>query len=125
MITDPAGLPADHSVLDGDTLIGPAVWAVLQGVQLSTVYRSTGLANKRRAAGTPKPGDMPEPAKMAGQTPLWTVSAYREWEVSRPGRGAGSGRPRKHDGPRMRPRVDLPVECPHCHREITEADLRR
>jgi hypothetical protein len=123
VITDPAKLPADPSAIVDDTLISPAVWAALQHVELSTVYRNNTLARKRRAASILKPGDMPEPDETVGQTPMWLMSAYRAWDASRPGRGAGAGRPATRTGPRVRHRVELPISCPHCKHTITEADL--
>jgi len=124
IITDPAKLPADRAKLPGDTLIGPAVWAALQRVELATVYRNHTLAGQRRTQGTTKRGDMPAPVQVIGQTPVWTVADYRAWAAARPGRGAGAGRPRRDGPPPVRQRVGLPVACPHCHHEITAADLK-
>jgi hypothetical protein len=127
MITDPGKLPADRKTIADDTLINQAVWAALQGVELGTVYSNTTRSNKRRAAGNPKAGDMPAADETAGQTPMWRMSSYRRWEAARPGMGAGAGRPRgsaRGSGPRVRrPRVELPISCPHCKHEITAADL--
>lgn len=124
VITDPAELPADVAAIPDDTQVGPQVWAALQGVELSTVYRNNTLASKRRVSGTVKAGDMPEPARHIGQTPVWAMSAYRAWQAARPGKGAGAGRPRRPGGPAKRERASLPLECPHCHKEITAAQLR-
>jgi hypothetical protein len=126
VITEPAELPADVASIPDDTQIGPAVWAKLQGVALSTVYRNNTLAGKNRAAEKPKPGDMPAPVRHIGQTPVWPIGgdgSYRAWEASRPGKGAGAGRPRNPDGPKPRERATLPINCPHCHHDITAADL--
>ena len=56
------------------------------GVAVSTVhaYRSREL--------------LPEPT-MIGRTPAWTAQQIADWKASRPGRGAGGGRPRKKDAP--------------------------
>jgi predicted DNA-binding transcriptional regulator AlpA len=42
-------------------------------------------------------GQMPEPALRLGRTrrPVWTRQQIDEWVASRPGQGAGGGRPRK------------------------------
>jgi hypothetical protein len=123
VLTDPAELPADVDSIPGGTQIGPEVWARLQGVALATVYRNNTLAGQRRKVRAVKPGDMPEPARHIGQTPVWPMDAYRAWQASRPGKGAGAGRPRRPGGPAKRERASLPLECPHCHREVTSADL--
>jgi hypothetical protein len=111
IITDPTLLPEDRAAIPDDTLINPAVWAKLQGVELSTVYRNNTMANKRRADGTSKAGDMPKADQTVGQTPMWFMSSYRAWDASRPGMGRGAGRPRKSTGPRERHRVELPITC--------------
>jgi hypothetical protein len=124
VVTEAAELPPDREAIPDDTQIGPAVWAALQGVALSTVYRNNTLASKRRAAGTVKAGDMPEPARHIGQTPVWSMSAYRAWQAGRPGKGAGAGRPRRPGGPAKRERASLPLDCPHCGEEITAGQVR-
>lgn len=39
---------------------------------------------------------LPEPDAMIGRTRGWLPATIDEWNASRPGRGAGGGRPRKH-----------------------------
>jgi hypothetical protein len=123
IITDPAKLPADRAAIPGDTLINPQVWAKLQGVQLGTVYSVYAKSGKRRAAGEPKAGDMPAAEETIGQTPMWSMATYRAWDESRPGRGAGAGRPPVRPEGFVRHRVELPISCPHCKHEITKTDL--
>ncbi|MCA4741560.1 hypothetical protein H8Z64_23990 [Mycobacterium avium subsp. hominissuis] len=50
-------------------------------------------ANRRRAAGKPRPGDLPEPDHFFGRTPVWRLSTITQWQAARPGQGAGGGRP--------------------------------
>lgn len=52
------------------------------GVAVSTVY-----AYRRDKI-------LPEPV-MIGRTPTWDRDVIEAWELTRPGRGAGGGRPRK------------------------------
>lgn len=40
-------------------------------------------------------GDIPAPDRHFGRAPAWRVSTIEAWLQSRPGRGAGGGRPRK------------------------------
>jgi predicted DNA-binding transcriptional regulator AlpA len=40
-------------------------------------------------------GQCPEPDGRAGQAPWWYEATITAWIASRPGRGAGGGRPRK------------------------------
>lgn len=40
-------------------------------------------------------GSAPEPDGHLGSTPWWTRKTITRWQATRPGRGAGGGRPRK------------------------------
>lgn len=40
-------------------------------------------------------GRAPAPDGYTGRTPTWRASTVDEWAKTRPGRGAGGGRPRK------------------------------
>jgi len=73
--------------------------AHLAGVEVVTArtYHTRATANRR--AGTPKPGDLPAPDQVFGQSPVWTRDTIDTWLKQRPGRGAGGGRPRKTDRP--------------------------
>ncbi|MGD9622360.1 MAG: hypothetical protein AB7G47_20245 [Mycolicibacterium sp.] len=51
-------------------------------------------ANRNRANGTPRPGDLPEPDQLYSGRPVWHIDTITAWETSRPGPGAGGGRPR-------------------------------
>ena len=48
-------------------------------------------ANRRRAAGEPRLGDLPEPDHRFGRTPVWLLATIEDWQASRPGQGAGGG----------------------------------
>ncbi len=61
--------------------------AELLGVSPTTVTRY-------RAADRAKYG-FPEPDGHIGGRPWWWSTAIEKWEKSRPGMGAGAGRPRK------------------------------
>lgn len=39
---------------------------------------------------------LPEPDALIGRTRGWLPETIDEWNASRPGRGVGGGRPRKH-----------------------------
>src|ERR1019366_9441704 len=106
---------------DGD-MITVDVWAVLQGVSKVTAQSNLSKANARRAAGEPRAGDMPEPDDRAGQTPLYLMGTYRAWAAARPGRSGAKGTGSR-GGTGEGKRVRLPLECPHCHHQVTEADL--
>ncbi|MFH8577146.1 endonuclease VII domain-containing protein [Streptomyces zaomyceticus] len=41
-------------------------------------------ARKNREAGTPRPGDLPEPDGYAGQRPYWTEETVAAWDDARP-----------------------------------------
>lgn len=122
IIPDPAALPEDRAAIPDDTLITPSVWAELQGVTHGTVTHNKALHDRRRGTPDARPGDMPPASPhRIGQTPTWTMGAYRAWDASRPGKGTGAGRPVTRTEPRTR--VSLPISCPHCHHDITKADL--
>jgi predicted DNA-binding transcriptional regulator AlpA len=40
-------------------------------------------------------GDMPEPDGHLARSPWWWSSTIDAWQPTRPGKGAGAGRPRK------------------------------
>lgn len=40
--------------------------------------------------------ELPEPDALIGRTRGWLPETIAEWNSSRPGRGVGGGRPRKH-----------------------------
>lgn len=69
--------------LHPDTLLDVAGVARLLGVSEATVraYRSRGL--------------LPEPCGHLMGSPWWTRPVITRWQQTRPGRGAGGGRPRK------------------------------
>lgn len=41
----------------------------------------------------PKPGDLPPPDRHFGRSPVWYPETIENWLPTRPGRGAGGGRP--------------------------------
>lgn len=50
---------------------------------------SAGTASKSRR----QPHGLPAPDAMVGNTPVWFRATFEAWRASRPGRGAGGGRP--------------------------------
>jgi hypothetical protein len=121
--TDPEKVPADRSVVPDTDVITIDVWARLQGVSKVTAQSNLSKSNKRREAGEPRPGDMPEPDDRVGQTPVYLMGTYRAWEAARPGRSGGTTGTGSRGGQGAGKRVRLPLECPHCHHQVTEADL--
>lgn len=54
------------------------------------VYGYRYVSGKRRKAGTPKPGDLPQEDEMHGRTAAWRPATITGWQ--RPGPGSGGGR---------------------------------
>lgn len=48
-------------------------------------------ARQNRRNGVEKPGDLPEPDRYFGKTPVWKETTIKKWMKNRPGRGAGGG----------------------------------
>lgn len=65
--------------------------AVRLGWSLKTARTMHYRANRRRAAGEPRPGDLPEPDHRFGRTPVWLEDTIDRFEATRPGQGAGGG----------------------------------
>lgn len=126
LLTSPGEIPKDRKTIPDDAFINIRVWAALQGVKVGSVHRNRTAAEARRKAGESRPGDMPPAAEKETQTlgfPVWSMASYRAWEKNRPGKGAGAGRP-KGSGKNLPPNVvRLPVDCPHCGKEITRYDV--
>lgn len=131
--TQVAELPASRDeIADGD-LIGAAVWAHLQNVEMSTFHSQLSRSRRHRLhdAAHPGekpqsvPGDIPDPDQPAGRTPLWLMSTYRAWEGQRPGQSSSRGKTGagSRGGRGANAQVRLPLQCPHCRHEITEADV--
>jgi hypothetical protein len=134
ILTDPEKIPADRSQIPDEALIGTEVWAALQGVTMNTFYSqlSRSRAHRKHDAEHPgeepavRPGDIPERDDRAGNAPLWRMRTYRQWEKSRPGKASSLGKaggPGSRGGRGAGKVVRLPVQCPHCHHEITAADM--
>jgi len=134
VLNDLADIPADRARIADTDLITPVVWAALQGVELSTFYsmNARSRAHRRHDAEHPDakrqvvPGDIPPEDETAGQTPMWYMSTYRAWWAQRPGQASARGKAgaqgsRGGRGPGRQ--VRLPIECPHCHTEITGEEL--
>lgn len=63
------------------------------GVTHETVSTYHTKAEAHRKAGTPQPGDLPEPDLRVAGHPAWKLEAIIRWERTRPGQGKGGGRP--------------------------------
>lgn len=74
---DPALIPGDPWALDDDFLIGPRQWAELAGVSEDRVIARRSEAARRRAQGTPQPGDMPAEDEKRGNSPRWRMATFR------------------------------------------------
>jgi hypothetical protein len=62
------------------------------GIESARAYQSRAVQHRKMAArtGDPshiRPGDLPEPDRYAGQSPLWFRSTIDRWNANRPGRG--------------------------------------
>ncbi|KAB2344864.1 hypothetical protein [Actinomadura rudentiformis] len=123
LIDTPDQLPKKHADVPDEALISIAVWAHLQGVKPETVRSNRVRSEARRKAGTPQAGDMPPSDRMVSKAPMWRMASYRAWLTSRPGKGAGAGRPKGTGRPLGPRKVALPLDCPHCGHVITAADL--
>lgn len=152
LIISPDAIPANVDEIPDGTFINVKVWAALQGVQEATVYSVLTRSARRRAEkerydkavaayqeaaaagrapktapevrkppGLPLPGDMPPHDDKVGRVSVYKMSTYRQWHARRPGQAAGAGRPRGI--PRARANIKLPIDCPHCHQEITPEDM--
>ena|SRR5689334_1235753 len=58
---------------------------------IKTARTMQNRANRRRAAGDSRPGDLPKEDHRVGRIPLWLTTTIEHWERERPGRGAGGG----------------------------------
>lgn len=77
--------------------------SIMIGVKYSAMrrYQQDATRNRRLAAefNDPsyiRPGDLPPPDARYRRAPLWKHETIKQWRQSRPGRGAGGGRPRKN-----------------------------
>lgn len=69
--------------------------AVVLGVTYNSARTYHGRAEINRRIGAVKPGDLPPPDRKFGRSPVWYPKTIEKWLPSRPGRGAGGGRPSK------------------------------
>jgi hypothetical protein len=58
---------------------------------IKTARTMQNRANRRRAAGASRPGDLPKEDHRVGRIPLWLTTTIEHWERDRPGRGTGGG----------------------------------
>lgn len=72
-------------------LLGYEEVATRIGVEIRAVRTYLAKARAHRAAGNPRPGDLPEPDLVIGKSPAWYEATIVKWEKHRPGRGAGGG----------------------------------
>ncbi len=81
-------------------------------VEYSSARTYHGRAEINRRRGTVRPGDMPPPDWKVGNSPVWLIEKIVLWNNnSRPGKGAGGGRPRGTV-------VVVRQECPLCHQKV-------
>lgn len=78
---------------DADPYLDTREAAALAGVAYATMRYYLQQARAHRAAGKPRPGDLPEPDRYFGRSPAWRRSTITTWLDNRPGQGAGGGRP--------------------------------
>ncbi|WP_141575892.1 hypothetical protein [Actinomadura sp. WMMA1423] len=126
VLQDPAEIPADPADIPPEALINIDVWAALQGVKKTTVEANRSRHNARRGTPQARAGDMPGEDTVLGRVPFWRMSTFREWQASKPGKGAGAGRPKGTGGkysPRAPRTLQLPGSCPHCEETIRRKDL--
>lgn len=133
ILTDTGKIPADRAAIPDDELIGTEVWAALQQVTMNTFYSqlTRSRAHRKHDAEHPgeppavRPGDIPEADERAGNAPLWYMRTYRAWERQRPGQASSLGKAGAgvRGGRGAGKVVRLPAQCPHCHQQITAADI--
>lgn len=67
--------------------------AEILGATLGSVQTYHTRAKRNRRNSNPRPGDLPPPDGKFGNSPVWYRETIMRWKESRPGRGAGGGRP--------------------------------
>lgn len=65
------------------------------GLGVTTVRNYHQRAERNRREHRERPGDFPPPDQHFGRTPVWRAATIAQWQRTRPGRGAGGGRPRR------------------------------
>lgn len=62
------------------------------GVTVDSIRVYHQRAARNRRDGNARPGDLPEPDRHYGRSPVWKLQSIIRWEAKRPGRGVGGGR---------------------------------
>ncbi|MDO3042077.1 helix-turn-helix domain-containing protein [Mycobacteroides abscessus] len=97
MPTTTQARPYDAHMATTDTpppgTVSLATLAEEMGWKPATASTMLWRAERRRKEGTPKPGDLPEPAGRIGKSPYFWETDIARWKQERPGPGAGGGRP--------------------------------
>ena len=75
-------------------LVDLATIAEMLGVTVGSARTYNQRARVNRRNRTPKPGDLPAADTYLGGSPCWRRQTIEHWIATRPGRGAGGGRPR-------------------------------
>ena len=65
------------------------------GVKYTTMRVYVAKANVRRREGQSRPGDIPPPDAVFGQSPVWKPSTIEQWRAHRPGKGVGGAEARE------------------------------
>lgn len=95
VVTADGGAAYDACMATGESLHGeyltlPQI-AERMNWTVKTARTMQNRANRRRAAGQSRPGDLPKEDHRLGRVPLWLNTTIDQWERDRPGQGAGGG----------------------------------
>lgn len=92
--------PSNIAGMTAPTLLDLRAAAEVAEVKYRTMRNYHQTAERRRRLAAEKndpsiirPGDLPPPDEIYGRSPVWKLSTINAWKRTRPGRGAGGGRP--------------------------------
>ena len=81
------------------------------GIKPRTLRVYLAQANRRREEGTSKPGDIPPPDEIFGQSPVWKPATIDRWLARRPGKGVGGAAARELKRERERYLANRPLDA--------------